>query len=240
MTPTHPPKSLQRTRPFRSGWYFVCALWVSGCATTGPVYPPSHTAFPAPGVYRVQPGDSVTLIARHLCLSVDRLAALNPGADLSQLKIGQRLYYAPNPLPVRYHNARYDLTFYLPAGWQGYSVSIQQLEDEKYSPAEDSQIVVGHTPMITLRHPQWRVGAPYQDIPILVFTRLQWDALHHGELWPSAFAGGAMEELWHTERFVFAMSSRYNAADEIRGWKEVAEIVEENRVANTMPHLYPE
>jgi hypothetical protein len=146
----------------------------------------------------------------------------------------------PSDLPLRYHNARYDLTFFLPTSWRGYSVSIQQVEDERYSTAEDRQIVVGHTPIITLRHPQWRADAPYQDIPILGFTRVQWDAVHRGELWPSLFAGGTMDELWHNERYVFAMSSRYNAADEVRGWKEVAAVVEQNRAANKMPHLYPE
>ena len=146
----------------------------------------------------------------------------------------------PSGLPVRYHSARYDLTFYLPASWRDYSVWVQQLDDERYSPAEDRQVIVGHTPMITLRHPQWQASAPYQDIPILVFTRAQWDALHHGKLWPSIFAGGVMDELWHSQRFVFAMSSRYNAADEVRDWKEVTEIVEQNRAANKMPRLYPE
>jgi hypothetical protein len=146
----------------------------------------------------------------------------------------------PSGLPVRYHSARYELTFYLPPSWRGYSVSIQQIDDERYSSAEDRLIIVGHTPMITLRHPQSQVDAPYQDIPILVFTPVQWEALHRGELWPSIFAGGVMDELWHNQRFVFAMSSRYNAADEVSGWKEVADIVERNRVANKMPHLYPE
>jgi hypothetical protein len=220
--------------------FFLSALLIVGCATNKPIYPLPRAAFPEPGVYLVQPGDSATLIAKHLCLSVAQLEALNPGIDWSHLKIGQSLYYAPSPLPVRYHNARYDLTFYLPGSWRDYSVSIHQLEDQRYSPAEDRQIVVGHTPMITLRHPKWRASAPYQDIPILAFTRVQWDALHHGELWPSVFAGGVMDELWHTERFVFAISSRYNAADEVRGWKEVADIVEQNCVGNTMPHLYPQ
>src|SRR5580704_4994606 len=93
----------------------------------------------------------------------------------------------PSGLPVRYHSARYTLTFYLSADWRGYSVSIQQIDDERYSPAEDRQVIVGRTPMITLRHPQWQASAPYQDIPILVFTREQWEALHRGELWPSIF-----------------------------------------------------
>ena len=146
----------------------------------------------------------------------------------------------PTDLPLRYHDARYDLTFCLPASWRDYSVSIQQLEDERYSAAKDKPIIVGHTPMITLRHRRWQADAPYQDIPILVYTRVQWDALHHGELWPSVFAGGTMDELWHTERFVFAISSRSNAADKIRGWRETADVVEQNRAANKMLHLYPE
>ena len=146
----------------------------------------------------------------------------------------------PSGLPLRYRNAQYDLTFFLPASWRGYSVLVQQLDDERYSFAEDRQIIVGHTPMITLRHPQRQDSAPYQDIPILVFSRSQWDALHHGELWPSLFAGGTMGELWRNQGFVFAMSSRYNATNEVSGWKEVAEIIERNRTTNTMPYLYPE
>ena len=49
-----------------------------------------------------------------------------------------------------------------------------------------------------------------------------------------------MDELWHNQRFVFAMSSRYNAYDAVREWKKVAEIVEQNCAANKMVHLYPE
>jgi hypothetical protein len=146
----------------------------------------------------------------------------------------------PPGLPVRYQDTRYGLTFFLPPTWRGCSASVQQLEDARYSPAEDKEIVVGHTPMIVLRNPQWQTSAPYQDIPILVFTRAQWNALHHGELWPSLFAGGMMDELWHNQQYVFAMSSRYNAADEVIGWKEVTEVVGKNRAANKMPHLYPE
>ena len=147
----------------------------------------------------------------------------------------------PDALPVRYHNAKYDLTFYLPTSWRGYSVSIQQVEDEKYSPAEDRLVTVGYTPMFTLRNPQWQKNAPYQDIPILMFTRAQWDALHRGKLWPSLFAGGTMDELWHNENYVFAMSSRtFGFNDELKCWRETEEIVRQNLDINKMPHLYSE
>lgn len=141
---------------------------------------------------------------------------------------------------VIYRNVEYGFTFSLPSDWRGYSVSIQQLEDERYSPAEDKQMIVGHTPMITLRHPQWRANTPYQDIPILVFARSQWDLLHQGKLWPSFFAGGTMDELWHNQKFVFAMSSRYNTDDELNGWNEAKNIIQQNCAAHQIARLYPE
>ncbi len=153
--------------------------------------------------------------------------------------VGTDVADQPAGLPLRYRNAKYGLTFFLPASWRGYSVSIEDLEDARYSPMEDRPIIIGHTPMVTFRHPQWHAGARYQDIPILVFTRAQWDALHHGELWPSRFAGGTMDELWHNRGFVFAMSSRYNWG-EFAGMREVASIVEHNRASHKMPRLYSE
>src|SRR6266478_9377913 len=143
----------------------------------------------------------------------------------------------PSALPLCYHNKEYGLVFFLPPGWQGYSVLVQQWDGETYSPATDKTIVVGHGPMITLRHPRWQSSAPFQDIPIVVFTRDQWDALHHGEFWPSLFAGGMMDELWHNQSFVFSMSSRYNWG-ELGGSKEVADIVEQNHAANSVPRVF--
>lgn len=146
----------------------------------------------------------------------------------------------PSDLPLRYHNAQYGLTFFLPSNWQGYSVLTQQWNSERYSPAADKTVVADHGPMITLRHPQWEASALYQDIPILVFTRSQWDALHQGKIWPSLYAGGVMDEMWHNRRFVFGISSRYNANDSVKDWKEVADVVERNRAANDATRLYSE
>ncbi|EEF57967.1 conserved hypothetical protein [Pedosphaera parvula Ellin514] len=141
--------------------------------------------------------------------------------------------------PVRYENAEYGLTFLLPESWRGYSVLVEQWNGDKYSAAADKLVVVGHGPIITLRHPQWQANAPRQDIPILVFTRAQWDELHRGNLWPSLYAGGVMNELWHSQKYVFAMWSRYDLR-ELNGRQEVAEIVEKNRAVNKMERLYEE
>ena len=68
---------------------------LTGCATNKPVYPLPRAAFPEPGIYLVQPGDSATRIAKNLCLTVGQLSEHNPGVDWSHLKIGLKLYYAP-------------------------------------------------------------------------------------------------------------------------------------------------
>jgi hypothetical protein len=141
--------------------------------------------------------------------------------------------------PLRYYNAQYDLAFFLPASWLGYSVLNQQWEDTTDSAAGDKTVVVGHGPMIVLRHPQWKASAPYQDIPILVFTRRQWNALNHNKLWPTGYDGGTMDEICHNSQYVFAISSRYNSADEINGWKEADDAVNQNCNANAASDLYP-
>lgn len=56
--------------------------------------------------------------------------ALLLATGCSSMKAAKR----PDGLPLRYHNERYNLTFYLPASWQGYSVSIQQ--DKPMSPID--------------------------------------------------------------------------------------------------------
>jgi hypothetical protein len=70
---------------------------LTGCTTDKPVYPLPRAAFPEPGIYLVQPGDSATRIAKNLCLTVERLSELNPGVDWSHLKIGLMLYYVGQP-----------------------------------------------------------------------------------------------------------------------------------------------
>ena len=142
----------------------------------------------------------------------------------------------PAGLPVRYHNAQYGLTFFLPVSWQGYSVLVQKWEGQKYLAESDEVVVRERGPVIVLRHPRWRAGAPYQDIPIQVFTRSQWEAHHQGSF--SIGAGGLQEEIQHNSKYVFAISSRFNADDTVRGWKEANDIVPRNSAVNE-PHLHP-
>jgi hypothetical protein len=140
-------------------------------------------------------------------------------------------------LPVLYHNTRYNFTFCLPTSWQGYSVLIQQWQGETYSPVRDAAAMTEHGPAIVLRNPNWKADAPCLDIPIMVFSRSQWQAEHQGKF--SVGAGGIEEEITHTSKYVFAISSRFNADDSVGAWKEASEVVEHNQAANA-PHLYEE
>ena len=137
---------------------------------------------------------------------------------------------------VNYQSRLYGLTFHLPPGWRGFTVSTQEWEGISYIPAKDTTEVTARGPLIVLRHPRSTSKVPYQDIPILVFTRRQWEADKQGRF--AIGAGGFDEEIRHNSNYVFAISSRYNADDSVRGWKETSDVVERNRTER--PHLHPE
>lgn len=127
-------------------------------------------------------------------------------------------------LPLAYKNSTYNFAFYLPDAWRGYSV----LSGEWGGGS-------AHGPIIILRNPQWRGDKPSQDIPILVFTRDQWDA-SQGQ--PNdGYPGGVEYEIGHNSKYVFAIWSRYNADDSVIGWEETGDIVSRNQIANG-PVLY--
>jgi hypothetical protein len=162
----------------------------------------------------------------------DYKITISPNQDPVVIKI-------PNPsaeMTVRYHNAKYNFTFSLPASWRGSSVLSQQWEGQTYVPANDAVATTEHGPVIVLRHPQWQATDPYQDIPIEVFTRSQWAANKRGQF--TIGAGGFEDEIAHNDKYVFAISSRFNANDS-SGWKEAGDIVLQNQAGNA-PHLQSE
>ena len=140
----------------------------------------------------------------------------------------------PANLPLRYHNAQYDFTFFLPSDWEGYSVKTEPWQADLRS--ADYQKVIGteHGPILIFRHPRWKAGNLYQDIPILVFTRNQWDAVIPQRLFVGA--GGTIDEISHSAGFVFGINSRHNWT-ELEGWEQTGRIVQQNMAAG-MPHLY--
>jgi hypothetical protein len=140
-------------------------------------------------------------------------------------------------LPIRYHNAQYKLTFYLPTDWKDCSALTQQWAGEKYVSDKDAVVTVAHGPIIVLRNPQWETNNLYQDIPFYIFTRQQWDDMNLGK-YAAVGAGGVLYELWHDDEYVFGIHSRYNTDDSVNGWKEAQDIVHQNCAAHPEPHLH--
>lgn len=124
--------------------------------------------------------------------------------------------------PLEYHNSEYAFTFSLPPGWQGYSIVTGNWTGTVSDPLKgDVPAVQG--PLISIRHPLWSEQAPRQDIPIMVFTQAQWDALQRGEFVVSPAPVGP-SELGRNASYVFALPARYDYAFPT-GWQEVEQII---------------
>ncbi len=120
---------------------------------------------------------------------------------------------------IIYRNTEYGFSFKLPISWQGYSLVMSRWQGN----APDGD-VIAEGPMISIRHPQWTSQHPRQDIPIMIFSNSQWQALQQGSFHIGA-APINPSELGHTARYVFALPARYNYAFP-EGFEEVEKILE--------------
>src|SRR5512143_1120504 len=126
------------------------------------------------------------------------------------------------PASVVYHNSQYGFSFSLPAAWTGYSIVVGSWTGTINDPNKgDVPAVQG--PLISIRHPLWTEQAPRQDIPIMVFTHPQWDALQRGEFLVSPAPIGPIK-LGQNANYVFALPPRFDYAYPT-GWQEVENIV---------------
>lgn len=152
---------------------------------------------------------------RPITLSVEK----NNGRwQITAVKLGE--YQEPSPLLCG--NVQYGFTFSLPASWQGYTVITGAWEG--FSPGGSSASASG--PLLSIRHPQWTAAEPRQDIPILVLTLAQWNALQQDEFHIGA-APINPRKLGSNSQFVFALPARYNSAFP-SGYEEVEKILEGN------------
>ena len=131
--------------------------------------------------------------------------------------------HAPQPERVLiYENPRYGFSFTLPDSWQGYKVVSEAWEGLTLGEGEGARSVE-NGPLVLLRHPEWTVEEPRQDIPIMVFTLKQWDLLQEEKFSIGAAPVGP-KELARNERYVFALPARYNYAFPV-GYEEVEVIL---------------
>jgi hypothetical protein len=129
------------------------------------------------------------------------------------------------PSSVVYENVEYGFRFSMPESWSGYSVVMDNWEGLVMGEIE-GQRIAETGPVVIIRHPEWTLENPRQDIPIMVFTVAQWEALQREEFHIGAAPIGP-REIWRNDGFVFALPARYNYAFPT-GYEEVEDILESN------------
>jgi hypothetical protein len=120
---------------------------------------------------------------------------------------------------VEYTNTKYEFRFSLPSGWKGFSIVTDQWEA---SDAQKGSVERG--PIVHIRHPDWSKENPRQDIPIMIFTLSQWEAVERGDYFVSG-AAIVPGELGRNRKYTFAVSRRVEDSD-AAGAKEVNEILQ--------------
>jgi hypothetical protein len=123
---------------------------------------------------------------------------------------------------IEYRNSQYGFSFSLPESWKGYSI----IEDKWEGIALGGDVTVEQGPIILIRHPQWTLANPRQDIPIMIFSLDQWGSLQLAKFHIGAAPIGP-KELGRNSNYVFALPARYNYAFPT-GFEEVEQILENN------------
>jgi hypothetical protein len=126
---------------------------------------------------------------------------------------------------ITYTNDQYGFSFSLPKSWKGYSIINETWEGQSLDSASGEK-VVEKGPLLSIRHPEWTSKIPRQDIPIMIFTLDQWNALQQEKFHIGAAPIGP-SELGRNSRYVFALPARYNFAYP-KGYEEVEDILKGN------------
>jgi len=121
---------------------------------------------------------------------------------------------------IKYDNTQYGFSFTLPPSWKGYSIITSNWEGNMID--TPSQII--KRPKISIRHPLWTIDNPRQDIPIMIFTPIEWALIQQEKLSLGAAPIGP-SEFGQNAKYIFALPARYNFAYPA-GFEEVEKIIE--------------
>jgi len=136
---------------------------------------------------------------------------------------------------IVYTNKKFGFSFSLPESWKGYSIVVGEWEggDGRTYRAGEAMPPPVKGPLISIKHPLSTKENPRQDIPIMVFTKAQWDSVEEEKLIVSAAPIGP-SELGRNEKYVFELPARYNYAL-ITGWEEAEDIMQHHPLQAITP-----
>jgi hypothetical protein len=127
----------------------------------------------------------------------------------------------PPVTSVIYKNTDYGFNFILPTSWQGYTI----IKDTwKGTPLTSTSAQSG--PKLLIRNPKWTTAAPYEDLPIVIFTISQWDA-YTAEKFSVFAAPIKATELARNNVYVFTLPPRWDF-DYSLDYKEAEDIIAGN------------
>jgi len=121
-----------------------------------------------------------------------------------------------------YTNSDYGFTLSLPDTWKGYTIITDRWEGRAVDGAQAGETIESG-PIVIVRHPKWTAAHPRQDIPIMVLTLEQWEAMEAGKFHIGAAPIGP-KELDRNNKYVLALPARYNFAFP-EGYEEVEKIL---------------
>lgn len=105
---------------------------------------------------------------------------------------------------IVYKNSEYGFNFSLPNDWQGYTVV-----KNTWTGYPLNKDVAQNGPKLLIRNPKWTAAAPYEDLPILIFTVAQWNSYVAEDFTVSA-APIPASELGRNNKYVFALPPRWD------------------------------
>lgn len=129
---------------------------------------------------------------------------------------------------VVYSNTDYGFDFRLPSNWNGYAILADMWQG---SPLTEGLDLLNSGPKLIIRSPQWTSDNPIYDIPIMVFTVAQWEAVQKEQLAVSA-APVPPTELDRNDSYIFALPPRYDFYD-LPGLADVTAILSGNPLTAT-------
>lgn len=119
---------------------------------------------------------------------------------------------------IEYKNPSYGFSLTLPESWKGHRVLWSEWEGSVLR--EDGSVArTLRGPELRIRHPKWTEEQPREDMPIMIFTIVQWRA----EPVVSAAPIGPAE-LGRNGMYVFAVPPRWDY-DLAEGWEEAQTIL---------------
>ncbi len=118
-----------------------------------------------------------------------------------------------------YENDKYGFEVTLLDSWKGYEVLTESWKG--ISLDGDSKQYQG--PQIIIRNPKWSISKPWQDIPIMVFTKDEWELIEAKNLSVNAAPIGP-NKLDENQQYVFALPPRWIGFTDNLGQDEAQEI----------------